>query len=91
MLGTVNPRLTLFGNANSQHLAYGAWASRGLEVITNNQAGYMVLDIDDGGIRIYVRNKSFAKAFTQAKGYATWFSEARDGWCLGTLKAAMAA
>jgi hypothetical protein len=90
-LNTVNPRLTLFGNANSEHLAYGAWSSRGLEVITNNQAGYIVLDIGNGGISIYVKNKSFAEAFTAEKGYTTWFSEAHDGWCLGTLNAAMAA
>ena len=27
-LDTLNPKVTVFGNVNSEHLAYGAWSSR---------------------------------------------------------------
>jgi beta-lactamase superfamily II metal-dependent hydrolase len=45
-LDVLKPRLTLFGVANSEHLAYDAWNRRNLDKITNNQAGNVVLDID---------------------------------------------
>lgn len=38
-LDVVNPGLTLFGNAPSEHLAYDAWSNRGLPFMTNNQGG----------------------------------------------------
>ena len=37
-LDTVNPKMTFFGNARSEHLAYSAWNYRKLEKITNNEA-----------------------------------------------------
>src|ERR1700730_6130391 len=43
-LDVVNPTLTLFGNANSEHLAYNAWNYRKLHFITNNQANCIVID-----------------------------------------------
>src|SRR5205807_6583268 len=45
-LDVVNPALTLFGNAPSEHLAYGAFSSRDLPIITNNQAGCVLLDTE---------------------------------------------
>ena len=36
-LDVLNPKLTLFGNARAQHLAYDAWRNRGLDYITNNR------------------------------------------------------
>lgn len=62
-LDVVKPKITFFGCASSGHLAYDAWSSRDLPVITNNQAGNIVLHCkDEGGIDIYVENASFAKA-----------------------------
>jgi hypothetical protein len=61
-LDTVKPKLTLFGCASSGHLAYEEWSSRGLPVITNNQAGNIVLDIGSGQIHVYVENEKFAKS-----------------------------
>lgn len=59
-LDVVNPTLTLFGNAESESLAYGPWASRGLERITNNQAGCVVVGIDQD-LSVYVSCKAFAE------------------------------
>jgi beta-lactamase superfamily II metal-dependent hydrolase len=42
-LVVVRPKMTFFGNASSQHLAYGAWNYRNLPFITNNQAGCMAV------------------------------------------------
>jgi beta-lactamase superfamily II metal-dependent hydrolase len=61
-LDVVNPKLTFFGCASSGDLAYQAWAQRGLRVITNNQAGNIVLDSDSEGIKVYVQNDKFAEA-----------------------------
>ncbi len=60
-LDVVNPALTLVGNAPSEHLAYGAFSSRELPIITNNQAGCVLLDIDETTISVYVTNKKFAQ------------------------------
>jgi beta-lactamase superfamily II metal-dependent hydrolase len=89
-LDVVNPRLTLFGNANSEHLAYGAWNNRGLEFITNNQARYIVLSACNSGIDVYAKHETFARRFTKAKGYQTRFSDQHDSWYLGTLSALVA-
>lgn len=60
-LDVLKPKLTLFGCADSEHLGYSAWINRGLRLITNNQAGNVVLDGHSAGIDIYVENLSFAE------------------------------
>lgn len=60
-LDTLKPKLTLFGNAPSEHLAYDAWSTRGLDYITNNQAGSVIVDADSTPAKVYVTNKEFAK------------------------------
>jgi|SRR5215472_3000257 len=60
-LDVVNPALTLFGNAPAEHLAYGAFSSRDLPIITNNQAGCVLLDTDKTTISVFVTNKAFAQ------------------------------
>jgi hypothetical protein len=59
-LDTVRPKLTLFGCASSGHLAYEEWRRRGLPVITNNQAGNIVLEISPNQIDVFVENEEFA-------------------------------
>ncbi|WP_175673286.1 ComEC/Rec2 family competence protein [Burkholderia ambifaria] len=60
-LDVLKPKLTLFGTAKSEHLAYGAWYNRKLEYITNNQAGNVVLEVaDNGDLDVYVENSNFA-------------------------------
>jgi len=61
-LDTVRPRLTFFGCANSGHLAYNEWSSRDLPVITNNQAGNIVLESTAAGMDLFVENHTFAKS-----------------------------
>jgi len=61
-LDTVNPRLTLFGCASSEHLAYDEWYRRDLPIITNNQAGNIILECEKEQIDVYVQNAKFAKA-----------------------------
>jgi beta-lactamase superfamily II metal-dependent hydrolase len=62
-LDTLNPKLTLFGCADSDHLAYEPYLRRNLLKITNNQAGNIVLEPHSEGIDIYVQNKNFAQTF----------------------------
>ena len=59
-LDVVNPALTLFGNARSEHLAYAAWSYRNLPMITNNQAGSILVDLEGDRVEIYVTCRAFA-------------------------------
>ena len=61
-LNVLRPKITFFGCASSGHLAYNAWSSRKLPVLTNNQAGNIVLECGESRIDIYVENAEFAKA-----------------------------
>lgn len=55
-LKTLNPTVTLMGNASSNHLAYDKYPDH----ITNNQAGYVILNVDEESISVYVKNGEFA-------------------------------
>lgn len=68
-LDTLKPKLTFFGNASCEDLAYGAWNSRDLPFITNNQAGSMVIDVVADGMRLYVTHKPFAQKLNSATFY----------------------
>jgi len=61
-LDVVSPKLTLFGCAPSDDLAYDAWNRRKLQFITNNQAGNVILEASRGEIDVYVENERFASA-----------------------------
>jgi beta-lactamase superfamily II metal-dependent hydrolase len=81
-LDTVNPKLTIFGNASSDHLAYDAWNNRDLGFITNNQAGYIILDITGSGLSVYVNNENFARRIAKANEWETFKSDELDAWYL---------
>lgn len=66
-LKSLTPTITLFGNANSNHLAYAKYPGTR---ITNNQAGYIILDISAQHINLYVKNAEFAKDFKAKRGWA---------------------
>jgi len=85
-LDVVNPRLTLFGNAPSEYLAYDEWNSRDLLFVTNNQGGTVVLDVTAGGLDIYVRHEPFARAFVEDRDYDTYYDQTNRGWFIGRLK-----
>lgn len=80
-LDVVRPKLTFFGNANSEHLAYGAWNGRGLTFITNNQANCMVVNTSVNPMDVYVTNKVFAEKCNPD----TTYSNAFQGYYLGHL------
>lgn len=69
-LDVVKPKLALFGNAESEHLAYPEFSKRSIPVITNNQAGCVVVDTDDTAMKVYVTNAAFAEAVSGAKTYS---------------------
>lgn len=59
-LNTVKPKLTLFGNASSEHLAYGCYPETR---ITNNQAGFVILEVSADNLSVYVKNQEFANDY----------------------------
>jgi len=71
-LDVLRPKMSLFGNASSDHLAYSEWSNRGLFKITNNQAGNVIINISADNLDVYVENESFAKGFT-GYSYSTGF------------------
>lgn len=68
-LDVLNPKLTFIGNARSEHLAYDAWSSRGLQILTNNQAGCMIAETEDEEMKIYVTNRSYANTVNRNAQY----------------------
>lgn len=82
-LDVLQPRLTLFGNAKSKHLAYEKWTSRGLNYITNNQAGNIILDAgSDGDLRVYVSCQAFAETYGNLVGSQANYSHKHKAWSL---------
>ena len=75
-LDVLKPRLTFFGNARSEHLAYGAWNYRNLPFVTNNQANCMVVDASQSSMDLYVTNRSFAEKVNSS----TFYSEVFQAW-----------
>jgi competence protein ComEC len=69
-LKVLNPKITLFGNASHQHLAYGCYKPIR---ITNNQAGYVIMDVSENAIAFYVKHYDFARDF---KAKRSWSSPA---------------
>jgi len=69
-LDVLKPRLTFFGNANSEHLAYDAWNTRSLRFITNNQAGSMVVEAGSTDLDLYVTHKPFAEKLNSSTFYS---------------------
>lgn len=61
-LDVLRPNLTLIGCSPSDYIEYDQWHRRGLEFITSNQAGNVVVDILDGSLDVYVENEAFAKS-----------------------------
>ena len=73
-LNTMKPKLTLFGCAPSEHLAYSAWNYRNLLYFTQNQCGNMMLQTRDVYLDVYIENEKFAKdvypnTFQNGSGY----------------------
>ena len=80
-LDTLNPSLTLFGNARFEHLAYGAWKYRKRPFITNNQANCVLVGVTDLSMEIFVTNESFARAVNDS----TYFDKDNQGWYISSI------
>ena len=78
-LDVVNPTVTFFGNANSEHLAYGAWNNRDLYYITNNQANCMIVNANISPMELFITNETYARR----ENPNTWYSTDFQGWHLG--------
>ncbi len=86
-LKIVNPKATLFGNASSKYLAYSQYKSN--VKITNNQAGYVILDISPDYLKIYVKNLEFARDFRHKREWTEepQFNRNLDAYFLCQYKA----
>lgn len=82
-LDIVNPRLSFFGCAPSEHLHYSAYRSRGLLYFTNNQCGNVHLYPVGEKIQVFIENKKYALDFTSDNGYQTF--EKDSHWFLGQI------
>ena len=72
-LSEIMPKLTLFGVAPSEHLAYDAWRNRGLDYITSNQAGTIIADARSVPMKVYVTKESFARKRNPKTAYSCDF------------------
>lgn len=81
-LDVMRPKLTLFGCAPSEDLAYDAWRNRGLQYVTNNQAGCVVAELHDGQMDISVESVSFARALLSTTPTTT---NAQGFYFIGTI------
>jgi competence protein ComEC len=80
-LDILQPKLTFFGNARAEHLAYSAWDYRNLNYITNNQANCMVVHAVDHNLHVYVTNEAFARK----RQPLTFHDDSFDAWYLTTV------
>jgi len=80
-LDVLRPKLTFFGNARSEHLAYNAWRNRGLSYITNNQANCMVVDASTTPMTLYVTHGHFARTINGNTSYNHSFR----AWYVGPI------
>ena len=80
-LDTLTPTLTFFGNARSEHLAYNAWHTRGLSIVTNNQANCMVVDATTTPMTLYVTHEAFARRVNTS----TYYNESFKAWHVGLI------
>lgn len=75
-LDVLRPKLTFFGYAPSEHLAYRAWNNRGLPFVTNNQANCMVVDISPSRMKFYATYETYARASNPS----TYYDCDAKGW-----------
>ena len=80
-LDVLRPSLTFFGNARSEHLAYGAWNHRELPFVTNNQANCMVVDTSLNQMNLYVTHEAYARKVNSL----TYYSDDFKAWFVRTI------
>ncbi|MBU9309452.1 hypothetical protein KGP65_01410 [Burkholderia multivorans] len=60
-LDFLQPKLTVLGCSPSKYIEYGHWSRRGLEILTSNQAGNIVLEIEKSHYDVYIENDDFSR------------------------------
>jgi len=73
-LDTIKPKITFFGCAPSEHLAYDAWKNRNLLFFTNNQCGNVRVYPNDKQVDTYIENFNYANDYTSSNTHV------RDGY-----------
>lgn len=81
-LKTLKPQLTLFGNASSKHLAYTSYPPIR---ITNNQAGFVVLQVSGEAINVYVKHYDFARDFLSKRNKTPTYNLSLNAYHIGYL------
>lgn len=84
-LDVLKPKITFFGNAKHQHLAYDAWTNRSLEKFTNNQGNCLIAKFLDKSTEIRCTYKKFAEKYCEENGYETSFDSSTKSYYLKTL------
>lgn len=77
-LDILNPAVTFFGNAKSEELAYGAWRSRDLLYLTNNQANCLIANVSSSSMWIYATHEKFVRQMNPRTNY----NERLQAWSL---------
>ncbi|NOT41806.1 MAG: MBL fold metallo-hydrolase [Alphaproteobacteria bacterium] len=80
-LKIVNPTMTFFGNAPTEHLAHANWRRRGLLVVSNKQANSMIVDTSGPLMKVFVTNGAYARSIDPNAQYST----VHGGWGAWTI------
>ena len=80
-LNVLRPTLTFFGNARSEHLAYGSWSNRNLRIVTNNQANCMLVNAGQTPMALYVTHENYAR---RANAFTFW-DDTIKAWYVGPV------
>ena len=66
-LNIMNPKVTLFGNADSKDKANDKWNNRGLFHISNSSAGDVLIEIENNQIAFFASCQSYVQAYRVSK------------------------
>lgn len=76
-LKEISPKLVIIGEASSEHLNY----YKGYQTITQNSAGEITFELEEGKVHIYVSKESYSVNFLDFEGKPNIY-----GYYIGTLE-----
>lgn len=76
-LSQISPKLIIIGEAPSEHLNY----YKGYETITQNSAGDITFEVEEGKVHIYVSNMNYSVSFLKYEDKVNTY-----GYYIGTLE-----
>lgn len=77
-LKEITPKIIIIGEANSNHINY----YNGYNTITQNSAGDIIFDCQEGKVHIYVSNQNYSVNFLKNEN----MRNRHDGYYIGTLQ-----